>query len=190
MAARNIPWISPEEYLDREEVATTRHMYHAGVVTAMAGGSLAHGRLAVNLTGTLYAALGGSSCEIFGSDVLSQTGSGKMYAYPDLTVVCGPVETMEARSHVITNPVFVAEVLSPSTEALDRGAKSNEYRTTPSLCQYALIHQDEPWVEIHTRDEAGFWRIDHVRGLNGVCELTAINCKVPMAALYERVLSE
>ena len=58
MAARNIPWISPEEYLDREEVATTRHMYHAGVVTAMAGGSLAHGRLAVNLTGTLYAALG------------------------------------------------------------------------------------------------------------------------------------
>ena len=91
---------------------------------------------------------------------------------------------------MITNPVFVAEVLSPSTEALDRGAKSNEYRTTPSIRQYALISQDKPWVEIHTRDEAGFWRINDVRGLNGVCELTAINCKVSMAALYERVLSE
>ena len=190
MAARNIPWISPEDYLDQEEVATTRHMYYAGVVTALAGGSLSHGRLAVNLTVTLHAGLRGSGCEVFGSDVLLRTGSGQMYAYPDLTVVCGPVETMEARPQVIANPVFVAEVLSPSTEALDRGAKSNEYRTTPSIRQYALISQHKPWVEIHTRDEAGFWRINDVRGLNGVCELTAINCKVSMAALYERVLSE
>ncbi len=79
---------------------------------------------------------------------------------------------------------------SPSTEGLDRGVKSREYRASPSIRQYALISQDQPWVEIHTRDEAGFWRISEVRGLKAVCDFTGIECRVPMAALYEGVLGE
>ena len=105
-------------------------------------------------------------------------------------VLCGPVETVEGRPHVVTNPVFVAEVLSQSTEGMDRGAKSREYRASRSLRQYALVSQEQAWVEIHTRDEAGFWRISETRGLEADCEFTGIDCRVPMAALYEGVLEK
>jgi Uma2 family endonuclease len=188
MAAPNIPWISPEEYLTLEEASPTRHMYCDGLITAMAGGSLSHALLASNLIAALHAGLRGRGCKVFGSDVLFQTGSGTMYTYPDVTVLCGPAATVAGRPNVLTNPVFVAEVLSPSTEAIDRGAKSREYRASPSLRQYALISQDEPWVEIHTRDDAGTWWISEVRGLEGTGEFTGIGCRVPMAALYEGVL--
>src|SRR5271165_5076937 len=170
MAVSHIPWISPDEYLDREELSTTRHVYCAGVGTAMAGGSLAHGILAMNLGAELRAALRGRGCRVVGSGVLMRAGSGEMYTYPDVMVLCGPVETVEGRPHVIANPVFVAEALSPSTEGMDRGAKSREYRASRSLRQYALLSQEQPWVEIHTRDEAGFWRISETRGLEADCE--------------------
>jgi Uma2 family endonuclease len=190
MALQHVPWISPDEYLDQEELSPTRHMYFAGVVTAMAGGSLNHGLLAMNLGAELRAALRGRGCRVVGSDVLFRTGSAEMYTYPDVMVFCGPVETVAGRPHVITNPVFVAEVLSPSTEGVDRGAKSREYRATGSLRQYALISQEQPWVEIHTRDEAGFWRITETRGLDADCEFTGIECRVTMTALYEGVLEQ
>ena len=190
MAARHFPWISPDDYLDQEELSSTRHMYCGGVVTAMAGGSLAHGILAMNLAAALHTALRGRGCRVVGSDVLFRTGSGEMFTYPDVTVLCGPVETVERRPHVITNPVFVAEVLSPSTEGIDRGVKSREYRASGSLRQYALLSQEQPWVEIHTRDEAGYWRISETRGLEADCELTGIDCRIPMALLYEGVPEE
>ena len=188
MAAPNIPWVSPDEYLDQEEVSPTKHMYHAGLVTAMAGGSYEHGRLAGNLIGELFSALRGRGCGVVGSDVMFQTGSREMFTYPDVMVICGPVAKLPGRPHVITNPVFVAEVLSPSTEGMDRGAKLREYRATPSLRQYAMISQDEPWVEIHTRDESGRWWISEATGLDGVCEFTGIDCVVSMAGLYEGAL--
>ena len=190
MAARHIPFVTPDEYLDREARSGTKHMYYAGAVTAMAGGSLIHAILAGHLLGLLYAGLRGRGCEVVGSDLLFRTGSGAMFTYPDVTVICGSAETVPGRKNVLTNPVFVAEVLSPSTEAIDRGAKSSEYRATRSLRQYALISQDQPWVQIHTRDEAGSWQVSEVSGLDGVCAFTGIDCAVPMAARYEGALEE
>src|ERR1039458_1522394 len=142
MAVRHIPWISPAQYLDQEEMSSTRHMYCAGVVTAMAGGSLAHGLVAMNLGAELRAALRGRGCRVVGSDVLFRTGSGEMYTYPDVMALCGPVELLEGRPHVMTTPVFVAEGLSESTEGVDGGAKSREYRASRSLRQYALVSQE------------------------------------------------
>ncbi len=188
MAARDIPWISPAEFLDQETVSDTRHMYHAGVVTATAGGSLAHGTLAGNLLALLHAALRRRGCRVVGSDVLFQTGSREMFTYPDVMVLCGPVVTLPGKPGVVTNPLFVAEVLSPSTEGIDRGAKSREYRASPSLRQYALLSQDRPLVEFHTLDEDGRWRIDEVSGLENFCEFSSLECGIPMAALYDGVL--
>ncbi|MBL8238844.1 MAG: Uma2 family endonuclease [Bryobacterales bacterium] len=111
-----------------------------------------------------------------------------MYTYPDLTVICRPVETVPGRKRVVTNPVFVAEVLSPATGGIDRGAKLREYRASPSVQQYGLVSLEEAWVEIHRCDETGFWRITEVTGLTGVCVLSAIGCSVSMAAIYEGVL--
>jgi len=111
-----------------------------------------------------------------------------MYTYPGIMVVCGPVAKAPGRPRVITNPVFLVEVLSPSMEARDRGEKSHEYRLSPTLRQYALVCQDRPLIEIHTRGEDGFWRISGVSGLDCDCATSSLDCSVPMAALYEGVL--
>ena len=186
--ARHIPWVSPDEFLDQEALSDTRHMYYAGVVTAMAGGSLPHATLAGNLLTELNVALRGKGCRLVGSDVMFQTGSEEMLTYPDVMVLSGPVTTMPNRRHVVTNPIFVAEVLSPSTEAIDRGAKSREYRASPSLKQYALLSQDRPLIEFHTRDADGTWRISESAGLDAICEFASLDCRIPMRSLYEGVL--
>ena len=165
-----------------------KHTYYAGVVTAMAGGTFEHGLLAMNLGSELRAALRARSCSVVGSDVMFRTGSKEMFTYPDITVVCGPVERMQGRRTVITNPVFMVEVLSPSTEAKDRGEKSHEYRLSPTLRQCALVSQDRPLVELHTRGADGNWWISEVMGLEAECVFSSLACSVPMAALYEGVL--
>jgi len=188
MAVRHIPWISPDEFLDQEALSETKHTYFAGLVTAMIGGTYEHGRIAGNLLGGLFAALRGRGCGVAGSDVMFQTGSKEMYTYPDVMVICGAVAKVASRSTVVTNPIFLAEVLSPSTEGMDRWAKSHEYRASPTVRQFALISQDKALIELHTRHEDGTWRVSEVSGLTGDCEFTSLDCKVPMALLYEGVL--
>jgi len=188
MAAQQFPLISVADYLDQEELSPTKHWYYAGVVTAMAGGSPGHAFLAMNLGGELRSALRGKNCRVAGSDLLLQTGRKEMYVYPDVMVICGPVVTMDGRPNVVTNPVFVAEVLSPSTGEDDRGVKSHEYRATPSIQQYALISRTRPLVEIHTRNEDGSWLLTEVMGLEADCAFSSLGCSVPMAGLYEGVL--
>ena len=188
MAAQQFPLISVADYLDQEELSPTKHWYYAGVVTAMAGGSPGHSFLAANLIRDLGGALRGKKCRVAGSDLLLQTGRKEMHVYPDVMVICGPVVTMEGRPNVVTNPIFVAEVLSPSTSGDDRGAKSHEYRATPSIQQYALISQTRPLVEIHTRNEDGSWLLTEVMGLEADCAFSSLGCSVPMAGLYEGVL--
>jgi Uma2 family endonuclease len=189
MAVRHIPWISPDEFLDQEAVSETKHMYYAGLVTAMAGGSVGHWTIAGNLVAALHAGLRGRGCRVGGSDLLFRTGSGDMLSYPDVMVICGQVETVPGRKNVVTNPLFVAEVCSPSTENLDRREKVREYRATPSLQQFILVSQDEPWVEIHTRDEGGRWVVEDVTGLDATCAFAGIDCSVGMAAIYEGALA-
>lgn len=188
MAARHIPWVSPEEYLDQEALSDTKHSYYAGTVLAMAGGLYTHGRLAGNLLAELYAALRGRGCGVIGSDVLFQTGRKELYTYPDVMVICGAVETMPGRPSVVTNPVFVAEVLSPSTVAFDRGEKAAEYRLSSTVQAYALLWADRPWVELYTRGGDGNWKLTDFKGLDGDLVLEGLQCRVPMAALYDGVL--
>lgn len=180
--------ISPEEFLDQEGVSETRHMYYAGLVTAMDGGSVGHWTITGNLLAALHNGLRGRGCRVGASDLLFRTGSGDMLSYPDVMVICGQVAYVPGRKDVVTNPVFVAEVCSPSTESVDRGAKLREYRATPSLRQFVLVSQDEPWVEIHTRDDAGNWVVRDVTGLAAECDFTGIGCAVPKPALYEGAL--
>jgi len=188
MAAQHFPLTSVADYLDHEELSPTKHWYYAGLVTAMAEGSPGHAFLAMNLGGELRNGLRGKKCRVAGSDLLLQTGRKEMYVYPDVMVICGPVEAMEGRPNVVINPVFVAEVLLPSTAEDDRGAKSHEYRATPSVRQFALISQTRPLVEIHTRNEDGSWLLTEVMGLEADCAFSSLECSVPMAALYDGVL--
>ena len=181
-------WISADEFLDAEELSETRHWYSAGVVTLIEGESVEHSVTTVNLSVALHTALRGRGFGVVSTIVMFWAGSKETYVYPDVMVIRRPVATKEGRPKIVTNPVFVAEVLSPGTEGDDRGRKSREYRASPSIRQYALLSQDRPLVEIHTRGEDGYWRISEVSGMDADCAFSSLGCSVPMAALYEGVL--
>jgi Uma2 family endonuclease len=150
------------------------------------GGSFAHVLLISNLCGELRNALRGRPCRAVSSELLFRTGSGRLFAYPDVLVFCEPVAFADDRKDVALNPIVVAEVLSPGTEGFDRGKKAAEYRGTEPVQQYLLVSQDEVLVELHTRDGNG-WRLREVRGLDGVCWLESLGVEIGMVGIYDGV---
>lgn len=79
-------------------------------------------------------------------------------AYPDASMVCGPIELdpADASNTTITNPSVIIEVLSPATEDVDRTDKWRDYQRIPSLQEYVLVSQ-HPRIEIFRRLPSGAW---------------------------------
>src|SRR5215471_14812449 len=162
-----------EEYLAFERASEERHEYLDGVLYAMAGESLDHGRICVNLVATLVSHLRGSDCEVFSKDLKVCCGPYRahtregLYAYPDLVVVCGAMQFHSQAEDVLVNPKGIVEVLSPSTEAFDRGEKFHRYRRwLPTLTDYVLVAQDRPVIDQYHRTETGQWVVDTLEGLS------------------------
>ena len=151
--------ISAEEFLAFEREAVDRHEWYRGLVTAMAGGTMPHSRISTNLVIAVNPAISRRGCSMFNSDMRIRAGRPEdpVYTYADLVLVCGaggPI-AMDGRKDVLLNPSAVFEVLSPSTEAHDRGRKFELYRQIPSLCHYVLVSQDRVLVEHFARPNDG-----------------------------------
>jgi Uma2 family endonuclease len=111
-----------------------------------------------------------------------------LFAYPDLVVVCGALEFHDEARDVVVNPRIIVEVLSPSTEAFDRGEKFHRYRRwLPSLTDYVLVAQDRPALDHFQRTEAGRWEVKVLEGLDTALHLPSIACTVPLVDIYERI---
>jgi Uma2 family endonuclease len=187
MALRSpIDHYAPEEYLALERAAEFKSEYIDGEIVAMTGGSRAHSLIAGNVLGELRSALREQPCEVHGSDLRVTVEVAALYTYPDVTVICGePVFEDEAEDTVM-NPVVIVEVLSPSTEAYDRGKKFARFRLLPSLRAYILVSQDQPRVEWYTLGEDG-WLLHEANGLDGTIQLTALNATLALAEIYAKV---
>jgi Uma2 family endonuclease len=171
------------EYLAAEAVAEVRHEFLNGEVWAIAGGTPQHGALAVSVTLALGAALSGKPCRGYSSDVRVRIPETGLSTYPDLSVVCGELETAPDDEDAITNPIVLVEVLSDSTEAYDRGAKWAHYRRIPSLREYVLVSQGEPRIEVFRRIEAGRWELLEARPGETI-ELASLGVQLDVAAVY------
>lgn len=179
-------YVTPEEYLAGERLGHEKHEYLAGVVHAMSGGSAAHARIAGNILRALGNQLSGKPCEAFNSDmkVRLQLGEGEFFYYPDVSVRCGsPIAPSEV---FIDQPKVVFEVLSPSTERIDAGEKLGNYLRLPSLAAYLLVGQFTPHVTVHRRTPEG-WRMEFFGDTATTIELPEIECRLPLAAIYERM---
>src|SRR6266700_7364152 len=170
--------MSLDEFLAWEHEQPERYEFAHGVVTMMTGGSAAHVSIAMNLAFALRDALRGSACRPFGSD-MKVIANGTV-RYPDVSVVCRPVDDREDR---ITEPVVIIEVLSPTTERIDRGRKKFDYFATPSIQQYAIVEQDERLVDLYTRTDAG-WVNDVIAG-DTALNLSSIGVELSLDAIYE-----
>jgi len=149
--------LSPAEFLVWEREQPNKHEYFHGQVFDMAGGSPRHNALSARITGRLDAQLAPRGCITLSSDQRIGIDLGARYVYPDVTVICGPVELQEGTTDVVVNPTIVVEVLSSSTEQYDRGLKWEAYQRLPSVTDYLLVSQVEPRIEHFRRDANGTW---------------------------------
>ena len=142
---------TPEEYLALERQAQYKSEYYAGEIFAMAGASRWHNLIVANVIGELSLQLKGRPCTTYPSDMRVKISPTGLYAYPDVTVVCGDAQVEDTQQDTLLNPTLIVEVLSESTEAYDRGSKFAHYRKLASLLEYVLIAQTKSHVEHYVR---------------------------------------
>jgi Uma2 family endonuclease len=186
MAAATAQTRTFAEYLAIDEARDAKHEFIDGVVHAMSGGSPEHARLAMAIGGQLGAQLAGKRCAVYSSDLRVRVLATGLATYPDVTVVCGKLETAPDDPHGATNPTVIVEVMSPSTEKHDRESKYAHYRRIPSLRAYVLVSQDERLVEVLTRNPDDSWTLRDHR--EGKARLDDIECALNIEALYANPL--
>lgn len=184
---REKPFITPEEYLRLEREAPYKSEYFAGEIFAMAGGSRAHSVINMSLGRELGNVLKGHRCAPYDGNLRIFFPSTGLYSYPDVSVICGPLELADAEGDNVTNPTLIVEVLSDSTEAYDRGRKFAHYRTLPSFAEYVLVSQKEPLIEVFFRMADGTWQLTPARGLEAVVRLQSLGVELRLAEVYDRV---
>ncbi len=182
---------SPEEYLKLERKAETRHEFVDGVIYAMAGESLSHSRICINLAGEVRTKLKGANCEALSPNMKVRAESKGMFAYPDLTIVCGEPIFHDKQKDVLLNPKVIIEVLSPSTQRYDQTKKFFRYRKElPSLTDYVLIYQDAPFIEHHEKQTDGRWTHNAADGIEDVLQILSIEIELNLREIYDRVKFE
>jgi Uma2 family endonuclease len=185
IASHDCLYVSPEDYLAGERVSPIKHEYRDGEVYAMVGAKNSHVIIAGNIFALLRSHMRGSGCITFISDTKVRIETTNSYYYPDVSVSCDERDT-NSLADFIRFPVLLIEVLSPSTEAFDRGEKFADYRTLDSLQEYVLIRQDRISVECYRRNSQGRWELyAYTEGQE--IELASVNFSCAIAALYEDV---
>ncbi|PZO36786.1 MAG: hypothetical protein DCF19_20630 [Pseudanabaena frigida] len=175
-----------EEYLAWEATQEVRHEYFNGEAIAMAGGTRSHNRISGNCFKLLDDVLANHQCEVYISDVKVQIQPRKKYFYPDVVVTC---DERDAEPQLVLFPCLIIEVLSPSTEACDRGFKFEQYRKSESLQEYVLVQVEQPLVEVFQRNQEGKWLFSEY-GLGDRLFLQSIKVEIAVSDLYRQIQFE
>lgn len=153
------PSFTEPEYLALERASSTKHEFINGLILAMAGGDPVHNLVCSNALRALGALADKRGCLVFTSDQRVHVQATGAYVYPDVTVVCGRPERHAEDAQALVNPAIIVEVISPSTEDHDRGAKGRHYRRIPSLEHLLVIEPRERSVEHHRRTGPSRWEV-------------------------------
>ena len=187
LAQRKIEY-TPDEYLELERESEVRHEYLDGHIYAMAGESLSHSQICVNIAAEMRSVLKGGRCQALSPNMKVRAETKGLFAYPDLSIVCGEPVFHDDQRDVLLNPKVIIEVLSPSTQRYDQTKKFFKYRKEiPSLTDYILIYQDVAFIEHHEKQNDGRWVHNVFDGLGDVLRIPSIECEVSMAEIYDRV---
>ncbi len=173
------------EYLDHDTVSSARHEFLDGDIYAMAGGTPEHAALCTALATVLSNLLDGGPCHVFSSDLRVRVLATGLAAYPDLTVICGPIERDPESRVTVTNPTLVVEVLSDGTEDWDRSEKLEHYRQIPTLSECLLVSHREPRFELWRREGDGRWTC-LVAGAGEKLSLDSLRVELDINDIYRR----
>jgi Uma2 family endonuclease len=179
-ALENRP-MTAAEFLVWDEAQTIKYEFVRGEVFAMTGGVDRNNTVAINLLVTLRQHLRGTPCRVYGSDVKLRVEAADCFFYPDLMVTCSAADLADRL--IKREPVLVAEVLSPSTAAFDRGAKFADYRRLPSLAEYLLVDVDRRQCDLYRKGADGLWVL-HPSGPDEAVRLASIDLVVEATDLW------
>lgn len=175
------------EYLALERDSEARHEFYRGELFDMAGATANHSGITDSLLMALRQRLSLAVCRPYSRDRRVYLEASGLYTYPDIVVACPP-EFKDDRTDSLVNPRVVIEVLSPSTEAYDRGKKFDLYRQAPSLEQYILVAQDWPRVISYVRQSDGVaWLMSPLDGLTAILDFPPLGISIPLAEIFREI---
>ena len=186
MSTQPKAFLTPEQYLEIERKAEFKSEYYKGEMFAMAGAGSSHNLIAMNAGVLLNVQFRGRPCRVYGSDMRARVSQTGLYTYPDISAVCGRPRLEDDHVDTLLNPNLIIEVLSPSTEAYDRGRKFEQYRSIPSLMQYVLIASDRVSVDVYTRDQEDRWVLTSASKPEDIVQLMSVECTMRIADLYDK----
>lgn len=171
------------EYLALEAGANVKHEFFNGEIYAMAGGTPEHAALTLAIGASLLEQLRSGGCRVFSSDLRVRVLATGLTAYPDVSVICGPLQRDPESDATVTNPKLLVEVLSEGTAAYDRGEKLEQYKLIDSLQAVLLFSQGSRRVELHERSSQG-WRTEVFAG-DQLVRLPSIGAELSLARVYD-----
>jgi Uma2 family endonuclease len=186
-AARALRRLTEAEYLEIERAAETKSEFFDGEMFAIAGGTYEHSLIGTNLAREFGNKLKSGPCVASNADLKVKIEATGLYTYPALSVVCGQPRFVEGTRDTIINPTLVAEVLSDSTEAYDRGTKFVHYRQIPSLKVYLLVSQKEPRMDQYIRQPDGSWLLTEAVGLKASLKIPPLRISILLKEVFANV---
>ncbi len=175
-----------KEYLQMELENDTRYEFYDGELFPVTDASIAHNQIVSSTSNALYNRLAAKSCNVLSSTQKIHVKKNSLYCYPDLVIVCGKIETLEDQKDVITNPIVLIEVLSPSTRNYDLGDKFRLYRDIPTLKEYICISSERILIE-KFEILNGFWTLKTYSELTDSMMLNSLDQTITLAEIYSNV---
>ncbi len=176
---------SIEEYLELENAATEKHEYYRGEIFAMSGNKSQHNIVVRNLLTNLTNWLDGKPCQPFGSDARVHVEKNTLFTYPDVSVFCGGLESLNNDDFNFLNPTIIFEVLSDSTRDYNRNAKFKLYRDIPTLKEYVLVEPETISIEAFRINDSGFWELREYEDMQQSIKLRTIGVTLALKEIYK-----
>lgn len=179
---------SYEEYRLAEATADVRSEYRHGRVYPKSTGTFAHAVLSANVIALLRSQSRHSGKAVMDGSIRLRIESAGLDTYPDAVVVCGPRQLLDDQRDVLLNPALIVEVVSPQSEAYDRGMKAQQYRSIGSLTYYLLVAEDRYSVQLQTRSADGAWLVTDWDRREDTIEIAALGYRLPLAEIYDGII--
>ena len=178
---------TPEEYLALEIESEVRSEFRDGEIVEITGGTPEHNKIVSAFNALLWFSLRGKPLSLFVTDQRLWIPAKNLHTYPDVMVIADPLALQAGRTDTVMNPALIAEVLSDSTKAYDRGDKFAAYRTISTFTEYLLVDQYQPRVEQYVRQAENQWLLTVHEGLEARVNLESVSVEIALAELYENV---
>jgi Uma2 family endonuclease len=185
--ASTVPRLTEAEFLVLERAAPFKSEFYDGEIFGMAGASPMHALIAANLIGELRTKLKGRPCKPFTSDLRLKVEATGLCTYPDVSVICGPLQFAAGTDDTVVNPTLLIEVLSDSTEGYDRGEKFRHYRQMPSLKEYLLVSQRLPRIEHFLRRANEEWTLRAAESRDASLALPSLEITIELNEVFTGV---